>query len=164
MSKHQIYSKNWSRNYTKLRLANSKDCKQLLSSAFFHIPPLQSSTSGQAASALFHPAPGQISTFSLSPGTGHQTTPFLKKTLPFSTTWLSLRTSMLCQVMQGLLPAPQIGDRVIQITLTRALFIFSTENIKATPKDPRFQSEVIYYNPFCFCRYVFFIKPHQSGN
>lgn len=79
VSKHQIYSKNWSGNYTKLRVDNSKAGKQFLSSAFFNIPPFQSSTSGEAASALFHPVPGQISTFLLSPEIGHQTIPFFKK-------------------------------------------------------------------------------------
>lgn len=68
------------------------------------------------------------------------------------------------QVMQGLLPAPQIGDKVIQIILTRSVFLCSAENIKATPKDLRFQLKVINYGPFCFCRYVFFLKHHQSSN
>lgn len=132
VSKHQVYSKSRSGNDTKLRLANSKACKQFHSSAFFHIPRLQSSTSGQAASALFY-----------------------LKTQPSSTRGLFLRISITCQVMQGLLPAPQSGDKVIQINLTRSLFICSTENIQATPKDLRFQQKVINYNPFCFC-YMYF--------
>lgn len=162
--KHHIYSKNWSGNHKKLRLANSKGSKQFLSSAFFNIPPLPA-LNFWAGSFSFVPPGSRLDLHlpTLS-RTWSSNNSLFKKALPSSIRWLSSRTSIPCQARQGLLPAPQIGDKVIQITLTRSLFICSTENTKATPKDLRFQLKLIHCNPFCFCRYVFFIKHHQSGN
>lgn len=104
ISKHKLYSKDWSRNYTKLR-KTSKNSMQFLSSTFFQrsTPPVLTLPGSHLLLCSTWFLARSLPSYSLLKWMIEEL--LFKNSMSSATRWLSSRTSMPCQVMQGLLQA-----------------------------------------------------------